>query len=45
VHACTALWMARGGVHLDGGHGGAVEWWCGREEKAGALNRAGLDRR
>jgi hypothetical protein len=35
---------ARGGVHLDGGHGGAVERRCGREEKAGTLNRAGLDR-
>jgi hypothetical protein len=45
VRACTALWTARRGVHLDGGHGGAVERRCGREEKAGALNRVGLDRR
>jgi hypothetical protein len=33
------------GEFTGGGADGAVERRCGREEKAGALNRAGLNRR
>jgi hypothetical protein len=44
VQCAQLCGRVRGGVHLDGGHCGVVERRCGREEKAGALNRAGLDR-
>jgi hypothetical protein len=44
VRVCTTCWTCAGRVHLDGGHGGAMEQRCGREEEAGALNRAARGR-
>jgi hypothetical protein len=37
--ACIARWTGVGRVHLDAGHGGAVERRCGREEEAGTFYR------